>query len=108
MEAAPPSKPLRTGREDYRRLLMEKMRAPDGGYEEGFTVPGSGASPPRTEGSSGNLEKNNPLSLHDEVRRSASGYETPALSSARTHGASGLLPSNCERLFYRMLSERAY
>ena len=47
---------------------MEKMRAPDGGYEEGFTVPGSGAQTPRTEGSAGNLEMNNPLSLHDEVR----------------------------------------
>ncbi|TFK86251.1 RabGAP/TBC [Polyporus arcularius HHB13444] len=66
VEAAPPWKRLRASREDYRRLLMEKMRAPDGGYEEGFTVPGSGASPPRTEGSSANLEKNNPLSLHDE------------------------------------------
>ena len=107
VEAAPPLKRLRTGREDYRRLLMEKMRAPDGGYEEGFTVPGSGASPPRTEGSSGNLEKNNPLSLHDEVRRSASGYETPALSSARTHGASGLLPWNCARPSCRTWSERA-
>ncbi len=53
---------------------MEKMRAPDGGYEEGFTVPGSGASPPRTEGSSANLEKNNPLSLHDEVRLSSPGH----------------------------------
>ncbi len=68
VEAAPPWKRLRAIREDYRRLLTEKMRAPDGGYEEGFTVPGSGASPPRTEGSSANLEKNNPLSLHDEVR----------------------------------------
>ena len=47
---------------------MEKMRAPDGGYEEGFMVPGSGVSPPRTEKSAGNLEMNNPLSLHDEVR----------------------------------------
>ena len=31
-------------------------------------MPGSGAQPPRTEGSAGNLEMNNPLSLHDEVR----------------------------------------
>ena len=68
---------LRAAREDYRRLLMEKMRAPDGGYEEGFTVPGSSASPPRTEGSSGNLEKNNPLSLDDEVRSSALCHHDP-------------------------------
>ncbi|TBU29006.1 RabGAP/TBC [Dichomitus squalens] len=66
VEAAPPWKTLRRAREDYRRLLMEKMRAPDGGYEEGFTVPGTGELPPRTEKGGGNLEKNNPLSLHDE------------------------------------------
>ncbi len=46
---------------------MEKMRAPDGGYEEGFTIPGSGASPTRSEKAGGNLEKNNPLSLDNEV-----------------------------------------
>lgn len=44
------------------------MRAPDGGYEEGFVIPGTGISPPRTERSSANLDRNNPLSLHDEVR----------------------------------------
>ncbi|KAH9915807.1 RabGAP/TBC [Epithele typhae] len=57
VEAAPPLKALRAAREDYRRLLMTKMRAPDGG---------SGVSPPRTERSGQNLETNNPLSLHDE------------------------------------------
>ncbi|KAI1784049.1 RabGAP/TBC [Ganoderma leucocontextum] len=66
VEATPPRKPLRSAREDYQRLLMDKMRAPDGGYEEGFTVPGSGASPPRSDKGGGNLEKNNPLSLDDE------------------------------------------
>ncbi|KAI0373274.1 hypothetical protein BV20DRAFT_1104130 [Pilatotrama ljubarskyi] len=66
VEAAAPLKPLQDAREAYKTLLMEKMRAPDGGYEEGFTVPGLGTSPPRTEKQSGNLEKNNPLSLHDE------------------------------------------
>ncbi|KAI0637423.1 hypothetical protein C8Q77DRAFT_1097485 [Trametes polyzona] len=66
VEAAPPLKPVQAAREAYKTLLMERMRAPDGGYEEGFTVPGQGTSPPRTEGSSANLEKNNPLSLHDE------------------------------------------
>ena len=34
MEAAPPWARLRAARDDYRRLLTEKMRAPDGGYEE--------------------------------------------------------------------------
>ncbi|KAI0350203.1 hypothetical protein OH77DRAFT_1413488 [Trametes cingulata] len=66
VEVAPPLKPVQTAREAYRTLLMEKMRAPDGGYEEGFTVPGLGTLPPRTEKQSSNLEKNNPLSLHDE------------------------------------------
>ncbi|KAI0329862.1 RabGAP/TBC [Cubamyces sp. BRFM 1775] len=66
VQAAPPVKPVQAARAQYKELLMEKMRAPDGGYEEGFTVPGLGTSPPRTEKSTGNLEKNNPLSLHDE------------------------------------------
>ncbi|KAI0668489.1 rab-GTPase-TBC domain-containing protein [Trametes maxima] len=66
VEAAPPVKSIQAARDAYRALLMEKMRAPDGGYEEGFTIPGLGTSPPRTEKSTGNLEKNNPLSLHDE------------------------------------------
>ncbi|OSC96605.1 hypothetical protein PYCCODRAFT_1440937 [Trametes coccinea BRFM310] len=66
VEAVPPLKPVQAAREAYRALLMEKMRAPDGGYEEGFTVPGLGTLPPRTTNASGNLEKNNPLSLHDE------------------------------------------
>lgn len=68
VEATPPWNPLRLAREDYKRLLMERMRAPDGGYEEGFTIPGSGTSPTRSEKASGNLEKNNPLSLDSEVR----------------------------------------
>jgi TBC1 domain family protein 5 len=42
------------------------MRAPDGSYEEGFVVPGSTASL-KGERMVANLEKNNPLSLDDEV-----------------------------------------
>ncbi|KAI0261038.1 rab-GTPase-TBC domain-containing protein [Gloeopeniophorella convolvens] len=41
------------------------MRAPDGSYEEGFVVPGGEQLPARTA-NAGNLERNNPLSLHDE------------------------------------------
>lgn len=48
-------------------LFLEKMRAPDGGYEDGLTIPGTNVSPPRTERTSGNLDLNNPLSLHDAV-----------------------------------------
>jgi hypothetical protein len=46
------------------------MRAPDGSYEDGFVVPGGEQLPARSE-QPGNLECNNPLSLHDEVRISA-------------------------------------
>jgi hypothetical protein len=42
------------------------MRAPDGSYEDGFVVPGGEQLPARSE-QPGNLECNNPLSLHDEV-----------------------------------------
>jgi hypothetical protein len=43
------------------------MRAPDGSYEDGFIAPGGERIPARTV-QPGNLERNNPLSLHDEVR----------------------------------------
>jgi hypothetical protein len=42
------------------------MRAPDGSYEDGFIAPGGEELPARTV-QPGNLERNNPLSLHDEV-----------------------------------------
>ena len=43
------------------------MRAPDGSYEDGFIAPGGEKLSARTV-QPGNLERNNPLSLHDEVR----------------------------------------
>lgn len=43
------------------------MRAPDGSYEDGFITPGGEKLPARAV-QTGNLERNNPLSLHDEVR----------------------------------------
>jgi hypothetical protein len=43
------------------------MRAPDGSYEDGFIAPGGEKLPVRAV-QPGNLERNNPLSLHDEVR----------------------------------------
>ncbi|KAJ7156050.1 rab-GTPase-TBC domain-containing protein [Mycena crocata] len=64
-EATPPLQSLRTSRKKYASLLMEHMRAPDGSYEEGFMVPGSSISPER-QASASNLERNNPLSLHNE------------------------------------------
>ncbi|KAH7889272.1 rab-GTPase-TBC domain-containing protein [Phlebopus sp. FC_14] len=56
---------LRKSRKQFSILLLEKMRAPDGSYDESFVVPGL-AIPRRTEQSVINLETNNPLSLHDE------------------------------------------
>jgi TBC1 domain family protein 5 len=54
-------------RKQFTTLLLEKMRAPDGSYEDGFIAPGGKKLPARTS-QPGNLERNNPLSLHDEVR----------------------------------------
>ena len=61
-----PIEALRVSRKKYVELLLEKMRAPDGSYEEGFSVPDS-STPPKSDNSTANLETNNPLSLHDEV-----------------------------------------
>ncbi|KAF8520166.1 hypothetical protein BU17DRAFT_47025 [Hysterangium stoloniferum] len=59
-----PLESLRHSRERYVLLLKEKMRAPDGSYEEGFQVPGSSKqiyeSPPKKPD---NWNLNNPLSL---------------------------------------------
>jgi hypothetical protein len=70
--ASPPLHALRRSRQEYQRLLLERMRAPDGSYQEGFVIPGTGTSPARTKRADNNLDMNNPLSLHDEV----CGYET--------------------------------
>lgn len=67
-QAAVPLSAIKSSRDEYQKLFLEKMRAPDGGYEDGLTIPGTNISPPRTERSGGNLNLNNPLSLHDEVR----------------------------------------
>ena len=61
-----PIEALRVSRKKYVDLLLEKMRAPDGSYEEGFSVPDS-STPPKSDNHAANLETNNPLSLHDEV-----------------------------------------
>lgn len=50
------------------------MRAPDGSYEDGFIAPGGEKLPARTS-QPGNLERNNPLSLHDEVRASLDRFD---------------------------------
>jgi TBC1 domain family protein 5 len=65
---------LGESRKQYAALLLEKMRAPDGSYEEGFIAPGGERLPARTS-QPGNLERNNPLSLHDEVRTSLDRFD---------------------------------
>ncbi|KAI9456458.1 RabGAP/TBC [Russula earlei] len=56
---------LNESRKQFSTILLEKMRAPDGSYEDGFVAPGGEELPARNV-QPGNLERNNPLSLHDE------------------------------------------
>ncbi|KAI6005499.1 rab-GTPase-TBC domain-containing protein [Pisolithus albus] len=56
---------LRESRKQFSELLLEKMRAPDGSYDESFVVPGL-TMPRRSNQTPLNLETNNPLSLHEE------------------------------------------
>ncbi|KAF8559870.1 hypothetical protein OG21DRAFT_498632 [Imleria badia] len=56
---------LRSSRKQFSELLLEKMRAPDGSYDESFVVPGL-TIPRRKTQPTTDLEMNNPLSLHDE------------------------------------------
>ncbi|KAH8102963.1 RabGAP/TBC [Cristinia sonorae] len=64
--ATPPRNVLVAKRLEYKNLLLERMRAPDGSYEDGVIVPGTDSPPPRNDHSATNLDRNNPLSLHDE------------------------------------------
>ncbi|KAF9069930.1 rab-GTPase-TBC domain-containing protein [Rhodocollybia butyracea] len=57
---------LRSSRKRYAELLSQKMKAPDGSYPEGFIVPGSSAPSPRKDNRPVDLERNNPLSLHND------------------------------------------
>ena len=43
------------------------MRAPDGSYEAGFTLPGETEALPTVKQQKGDWERNNPLSLDEEV-----------------------------------------
>lgn len=65
-KATIPIKALREARQEYAALLLEKMRAPDGSYEEGFRVPGQNTTPSYKR-TSENLNTNNPLGLDDQV-----------------------------------------
>lgn len=67
------------------------MRAPDGSYEEGFIPPGGEKLPARTV-LPGNLERNNPLSLHDEVRTLFDRSDEAPLGFGRVDSGSTLEP----------------
>ena len=64
--AKPPLSELMSLRKEYSSLLLEKLRAPDGSYEDGFTVPGIKGKPQSAKENL-NLQRNNPLSLHEDV-----------------------------------------
>ena len=67
------------------------MRAPDGSYEEGFIPPGGEKLPARAV-PPGNLERNNPLSLHDEVRTPFDPSDEAFLGLGRVDFKSSLEP----------------
>ena len=95
---------LQCSRQQYSKLLLEKMRAPDGGYEEGFTLPGSTETPKRVRPDI-NLQRNNPLSLDTEVDANPIlRYKTYV--GYRIHGGSGLRLWNYGRQSYRMSNAR--
>ena len=57
---------VRRRRQEYVAALKEVMQAPDGNYAEGFILPGQ-SRPPTPVLKQGAFEKNNPLSLDEEV-----------------------------------------
>ncbi|KAJ3920944.1 rab-GTPase-TBC domain-containing protein [Lentinula edodes] len=57
---------LQSSRKRYADLLSQKMIAPDGSYPEGFVVPGCSSPSPRRDNPFLDLERNNPLSLHND------------------------------------------
>ncbi|KIJ44190.1 hypothetical protein M422DRAFT_252206 [Sphaerobolus stellatus SS14] len=61
--ATPPIEAVRSGRERYISLLKDRMRAPDGSYEEGLRIPGGFTPPVSTAKKPDDWNLNNPLSL---------------------------------------------
>jgi TBC1 domain family protein 5 len=88
-----PLQAVKLSRERYRTLLVDKLRAPDGSLEDGFIIPGTTTPHKRSQDTPVNLETNNPLSLHEEVREHSpsgtlTGTDTMFLR-CRTHGDNG-------------------
>lgn len=65
--AKPPFHAIKRLREEYKRLMLENLRAPDGSYEDGLSIPEIGQLPRRADNFAANLQKNNPLSLDEDV-----------------------------------------
>jgi TBC1 domain family protein 5 len=66
-----PLNEVRRARVAYTEALKTVMQAPDGNYEPGFTLPGQSRPPTPTEKQKrGEFERNNPLSLDEQVCRS--------------------------------------
>ena len=91
-------------RNDYVDLLLEKMRMPDGSYGGGFSVPTLHDIPRASAESASNLQKNNPLSLHEDVSRSI--RFILSLITPRIRGTTGLLPSTYVVQSDKTLNER--
>lgn len=69
---ASPLSVLRASRSRYVELLQERLRAPDGSYEDGFSFPGQDEASAQIRQKAGNWEQNNPLSLDEKVRGACS------------------------------------
>lgn len=99
---------VRTARANYRELLLERMRAPDGSYEDGLVVPGPSPTPPKKESKTSDLGLNNPLSLHQEVCYHSLHHQPVFHTSVRTRGQNGSRPWNSARPSHKMSNERQW
>ncbi|KAG8885225.1 hypothetical protein FRB98_001907 [Tulasnella sp. 332] len=63
---ASPLSVLKEARSRYVELLQDRLRAPDGSYEEGLSFPGQEEASVHIRQKPGNWEQNNPLSLDEK------------------------------------------
>ncbi len=70
------------------------MRAPDGSYEAGFTLPGETEALPTVKQQKGDWERNNPLSLDEKVDANIISKVCPTDPLHRTPGRSTFNRSN--------------
>lgn len=105
---APPLDEIRRRRQEYVDTLKELMRAPDGNYVEGFTLPGH-SRPPTPVPKKGEFERNNPLSLDEEVHNSHPALLNLSLTLIiRILGNNGLNTWICARPSYKTYNARKY